>query len=1127
MIAIAIREMKKILTYLFFFVFVISNAQKEASNWYFGDNAGIKFNADGSVTSLTNGALGTDEGCASISDKDGNLLFYTDGITVWNRLHQSMPNGTGLYGDPSSTQSAIIVPKPEDANIYYIFTVDTQVGNDYINNGFNYSIVDLSLNGGLGDIVDNSKNINLLERSTEKISAVLKDCITQSIWVITLSSFSGHPNGNFNTFHAYEVSSTNFNTSSVTSTIPGLNVNPESGEVRGYLKFSPDGKKLAIANTNEYFYIFDFDPATGIVSNQTTINIDFRNVNSKPQSAYGLEFSPNSNILYVSSFYDFFLPDKQYGALLQYDLTAADIADSEVVLDDRQTYRGALQLGPNGKIYRSLCDTYDFGTPYLGVINNPNELGTAANYEHNAISLGRNARQGLPPFITSFFVEKIDIVRNEISSFYLPLCTGETYTLTASNIPGANYTWTKDDNLLSETDFDLEVNSSGNYKVFIGTNTGDCENFEGVALVEFFAPPIVNQPEDIIICDGDNDGNYNFENFSDQDTTILGIQDPNIYQLSYHLSQNDADNNINPITFPYNNEDENPQEIFVRLGLNGNNTCYDTSTSFMIYVYNTPIANNTPEFIICDEETITDPDPTNGQTIIDLHQFDIEILGTQNASEYSITYYDNVQNATNKTDPLNFNYYNQTPYKEEIYARIENNLYEGCFDISQPISLSINPKPQYTNTTLIQCDEDGINDNITLFNLLEAVEVLTNNESNREIVFYETANDILTESPIEDPVIYQNLSNPQIIFVKVIDTNTECSDIAELTLEISTNQINNYDVPAVCDELNSEDGINTFNLNDITTQIQLENNITFPIEYYESYEDALSEENRLDSPYNNTQPYTQTLYARAENGNACYGISEVQLTINKLPELEDDSTEFYCLNTYPEIITLNAGIINDSPTNYSYLWSTGETSYEIEVNQTAIYTVVVTNNINNCSKTRTITLEPSNIPQFETPPYNIKDASSNNSITVFVTGEGLYQYALYDDNSGNVYRDYQDSNLFENVYPGIYTINIIDIKNDCGSINTNVSIIGFPKYFTPNNDGVNDTWQIIGVSNMFQPNTKITIYNRFGKLIKQISPLGDGWDGLFNGERLPADDYWFSVKLQDGRIFKNHFTLKY
>ena len=350
--------MKKTILILTFLSGLLSFSQKEASNWYFGENAGIRFNADGNVTELTNGKLNTIEGCTTISDSSGNLLFYTDGITVWNRLHQPMSNadealGNGLFGDPSSTQSAIVVPKPSDANIHYIFTVDTAVRNEDIDQGFNYSIVDMSLNGGLGNVT--LKNSNLLQDSSEKITAVVKDCVTQSIWVITLASENGEPSGVFNTFYAYEVNNSGLNTTPVTSTFTTYYIS----DARGYLKLSPDGTKLVSANAASGLYIYDFDKTTGFVSNETPIAINFSLGGTKPQSPYGIEFSQNNQLLYVSTFY---ITDQtgmnnisdQYGALLQYNLTATDISSSEVVIDERQTYRGGLQLGPNGKIYRAM-----------------------------------------------------------------------------------------------------------------------------------------------------------------------------------------------------------------------------------------------------------------------------------------------------------------------------------------------------------------------------------------------------------------------------------------------------------------------------------------------------------------------------------------------------------------------------------------------------------------------------------------------------------------------------------------------------------------------------------------------------------------------------------------------------
>ncbi|MGE5944645.1 MAG: T9SS type B sorting domain-containing protein, partial [Flavobacteriales bacterium] len=264
--------------------------------------------------------------------------------------------------------------------------------------------------------------------------------------------------------------------------------------------------------------------------------------------------------------------------------------------------------------------------------------------------------------------------------------------------------------------------------------------------------------------------------------------------------------------------------------------------------------------------------------------------------------------------------------------------------------------------------------------------------------------------------------------------------------------------------------------------------------------------------------------ARVENSNACYGISEVGLIVNRLPNIELTGVAYYCLNKSPEYITLDAGLLDDNPDNYTYLWSNGDTNYQTQVNAPGNYTVNVTSKITSCSKSKSITVEPSNIASFQ--DIKVEDVTENNTITVLVTGEGIYNYALYDSEN-NVYQPYQTSNVFENVYPDIYTVYVKDVENDCGVVDSQVSVIGYPKYFTPNNDGINDTWQIIGISDMFQPNTNITIYDRYGKLIKQLDPLGEGWNGLFNGQTLPSDDYWFSVTLQDGRIFKNHFSLKH
>ncbi|MCX7547115.1 T9SS type B sorting domain-containing protein [Xanthomarina sp. F1114] len=1120
--------MKKFLFYIFFTHIICAYSQDEASNWYFGNQAGIQFNNNGTVTALTDGALSTIEGCTSISNADGELLFYTDGRIVYNKNHLQMQNGYGLHGNSSSTQSAIIIPKPDSPNIYYIFTQGTNLGYQGEDLGFSYSIVDMSLAGGLGAITD--KNQFLLHRASEKLSAVLKDCESGNIWVITLAdddalTNSNAVNNNNKTFYLFEVSNTGIalhDTFDIGSTI---------SERRGYLKFSPDGTKLVCAspnpnNINTRLLIFDFVPETGEISNPQPINITSNANANKP---YGIEFSPNSQVLYVSANNDLpsnTAPSAQRSALLQYDLTAGNInaiSASEVILESKTGYRSALQLGPDGKIYKTESSTYNIGLPYLSTIELPNIIGNGCNYTENTVFLNidnsnRLARQGLPPFISSFFVEKIDIINNPttpISTNYLPLCNGQTFTLTAENIPDASYSWTFNGTPLPNTNYFLEVDENGVYEVVIDLNNGDCDFLEGEAIIEYFTSPIANTVPKIDICDDNTDGFWQFD-FTTLDGSILGTQDSNHYSVHYYESQEDANLNQNEIIGPYTNT-SNPQEIFVKLDLIGSPSCFDMS-SFFIEVFTTPIANPISNQTSCDDNT--DGDASNGHTETSLLNLNNLILGDQDATAYSVSYHSSQADAEANINQLSEPYYNLTPFNETIFVRVENNLNSACFDITS-FDLVVNPVPVAFNSTLIQCDIDGINDNLTTFNLNEAITEITGGNTNLSTNFYFNFDDAETSNDPLNAENYNNISNPQTLYAQVTDNLTGCVNIAELTLEVSSTQLLDYQVPEDCDELESEDGINSFNLDNIATEMQDINGITFPITFYSSYQDALLEQSELNSSYTNTTPYNQTIYARAENNNACYGISEVYLTINKLPVLKEDENTLYCLNSFPKTIILEAGVLNDSPANYTYIWSNGETTSSIQINQIGTYTVTVTNS-SGCSKSRNIIVAPSNVATFN--DIIVVDATENNTITVLVSGEGEYEYALY--NQEGLYHTYQSDNIFYNVYGGIYTVAVRDIKNNCGIVTQDVSIIGFPKFFTPNGDGYNDTWNIKGVSNIFQPNTLIRIYDRYGKLIKQLNPLGPGWGGTFNGEPLPSDDYWFSATLKDGREFNSHFSLK-
>jgi hypothetical protein len=233
-------------------------AQKEANIWYFGEQAGLDFNG-GIPTALLNSAMNKDEGCSSVSDSNGNLLFYTSGINVWNRNHMQMPNGFGLAGHESSSQAALIVPKPGSNTLFYIFTTDAF----FYANGLKYTVVDMSLQGGLGDVI--SKNTPLHTPTTEKLTAV-KHANNTDIWVITHGANSA-------TFNAYLVTAAGI-TPPVSTTIGAIHSGGgTTGTLNaiGCMKASPDGTKLALALYNmNLAELFDFNASTGVVSNLTS-----------------------------------------------------------------------------------------------------------------------------------------------------------------------------------------------------------------------------------------------------------------------------------------------------------------------------------------------------------------------------------------------------------------------------------------------------------------------------------------------------------------------------------------------------------------------------------------------------------------------------------------------------------------------------------------------------------------------------------------------------------------------------------------------------------------------------------------------------------------------------------------
>ncbi|MBI1191764.1 MAG: hypothetical protein GC205_01130 [Bacteroidetes bacterium] len=349
---------------------VTATAQLETANWYFGQYAGVDHSA-ATPSVVTDGLTNTIEGTASISDGWGNLLFYTDGRTIWDRNHNAMPTGTGLAGGPSAAQSAMIIRQPLTDNIYFVFTAYHMGGSP----GLSYSIVDMLANGGLGDVI--VKDVPLSDPVAEKITAY-KHSNNQDIWIVT------HGFGN-DEFQARLLTPTGLD-APVLSNVGSVHGMIVENSI-GFMKFSPDGNWLAAAIFKQSkAELFRFDRSTGMVSEPLTLLQD--------GWTYGLEFSPNSSKLYLTTH----VTDP---ALVQYDLSSNDYAviptTRDVVAVPSVSQPGGLALAPNGKIYMANW------TNFLSVINQPDVAGSACGYVNNAINLGAGVAKlsspNFPPYL--------------------------------------------------------------------------------------------------------------------------------------------------------------------------------------------------------------------------------------------------------------------------------------------------------------------------------------------------------------------------------------------------------------------------------------------------------------------------------------------------------------------------------------------------------------------------------------------------------------------------------------------------------------------------------------------------------------------------------------------------------
>jgi gliding motility-associated-like protein len=371
-------------------------ASHQADRWYFGQNAALDFRQGNPVADLSNFVLNVRTSPAIISDSTGNILFFTDGATVWNRNGGIMENGTGLHGYPGHTMPVIIVPRPGSDSIYYIFTTHSMKMNNLDPRtiyGLEYNEVSMVRAGGLGAVTRKNKPL-LPPEFSSKLTAV-KNSNGIDYWVVAHKF-------NSNEFCSFRVSSSGVDSANYVSSSVGT-VQAAPGETNngfGYMKISPDGTKLALAVLGSDIYeIFNFDATSGKVSNPITSTPVFN-------EPYGIEFSPDSRYLYgtITSASEWSPFDSIYSYIFQFDITLGNSIFTNydtIAINNTGSYFGGLQLGTDGRIYVSRSPN---GYAALGVIQNPKRPGQACNFATNALDLqGKRSWYGFPDFVQTYF----------------------------------------------------------------------------------------------------------------------------------------------------------------------------------------------------------------------------------------------------------------------------------------------------------------------------------------------------------------------------------------------------------------------------------------------------------------------------------------------------------------------------------------------------------------------------------------------------------------------------------------------------------------------------------------------------------------------------------------------------
>lgn len=694
------------------------------------------------------------------------------------------------------------------------------------------------------------------------------------------------------------------------------------------------------------------------------------------------------------------------------------------------------------------------------------------------------------------------------------------------------------------------TNAMNNYKyrVIINKIGNSCSVTSAETTLTVYALPVVNDIT-IIQCDDDLDAVTTF-NLTVKNDVISSNSANETFTYYKTLSGANTADAAQLITTPiaFTNDDD-PGSMTLWTRVENTNGCFRTAKlTLQVLVTNIPSTYTIPMQPVCDDlldingDNNTNNDKRDGIATFDLSATKTTIqnlLPTTTGIIYNINYYRNQADALSELNVIsdiskyrNIGY----PNTQDIWVRVDSDVDNACFGLGPFVTLTVEKLP-FANPVSIsrQCDDN--HDGIFTFDTaaLETTLLGSNQSFPVTVAYFDAINNPLKDlngALILSPFPETFTTASQTITAVVTNSTTqECFDKTTISF-IVDDLPEAFAVPialtTTCDdELDPlvQDGKFAFDTSSFQSTI-LGGQTGMNVKYIDQDGNVLP--SPLPNPFVTSSQNVKVIVENPIN-TSCFAEWIIPFVVTPLPNIRlntnEREDELVCSNLPTFFIQLNAGIQDGSPEiNYTYMWSkdgdvlAGKTAYTLDVNTEGLYTVEVFNNLG-CSRIRTLKVTASDIAVIQT--IDVVDMTDLNTVTINVTGAGDYEYSL---NEASGY--FQDSNIFNNVPAGIHEVFIND-KNGCGIVSKTIAVVGIPKFFTPNSDGYNDYWSPKGVNAAFNSKSTIYIFDRYGKLLKQWVPgTTEGWDGTFNGNPLPSDDYWYTIKLEDSREAKGHFSLK-